>query len=124
MATILLASNDAGFRDILEAEILAEGFETVTCLNGVEVTESALASVPMLALLDTSLEIFNGIETCAMLRSDPEIPNHMPIYLVTDDNIDSRIIEKCGATGLLKKTHGSNEIRDLLARHIGLQFLG
>ena len=117
MATVLFASNDAELHALFEAEISGEGHEVVWAVDGQEACELALDRSPDMAFLDMRLDVFSGPEACNMLREDPEVPDAMPIYLLTDDDLDPHTIEKVRATGLFPKTHGAFALRELLARY-------
>jgi CheY-like chemotaxis protein len=116
MARILLATGDAALQTILEAELGGEGHEVTWVTDGKEAYDTALASVPDLVFLDLSLPIFNGLETCVMMREDPELPPRMPIVLVTDEEVNVRLLEKYRVTELFPKTHAAHELCDLAVK--------
>lgn len=117
MATILLASEDARCTDMLAAELGAEGHRVISAGTGQEAYEAALAESPALVFLDMTLAVFNGLETCRMLRDDPAVPPKLPIYLLIGAPLDPRTVEKAGLSGCFPKTHETQQVRDLLAAH-------
>jgi CheY-like chemotaxis protein len=117
MATILLASGNGRCIELLTAELEAEGHRVVAADTGHEAYESAIAELPELVFLDASLAVFDGLETCQMLRNDPAVPPKLPIYLLTDAPLDPRIVERTGLTGCISRVHDTQIVRDLLAAH-------
>lgn len=119
MAKILVASEDLMAQDQIVATIEAEGYETVTAINGLEAQEVALAEQPDLILLEPNLSVFNGFETALAIREDPEIPNEVPIVMITDEAVDPRKVDRFKITELFPKTHGSVHLRDMVVRLLG-----
>jgi len=118
MANILLATGDTRLYDVLSAEIMAEGHTIIWVADGQQAYEQTLTGDPGLVLLDLNLPVFNALELCGMLRGDPGVPPALPVFLLTDEDIEVHRLEKSRATGLFPKTHGVHELRDLLAAQI------
>lgn len=123
MANILLATSDADLQSIIEAEVTALGYDLVWATDGLGAYDEALSAAPMLVLLDRRLEVFDGLEVCRRLREDPEVPDHLPVFLLTDEDLDPHTIEKARLTGIFPKTHGALETADLLAKYAALEFI-
>ena len=119
MAIILLATGDTTAYDIFSAEISGEGHELVWAIDGQEAYDLALENMPDLALLDLSLPIFNAFETCELLRNDPDFPPHLPVFILTDEDLSAKQLEGARATGAFPKTHLAQELRDVLVDHLG-----
>lgn len=124
MARIVIASQDVGVLAILTAEVEAEGHEVIEAMNGQDALDAATTRDVDFLFLDLALPIFNGIETCQLLRSDPTLPPNLPIILVTDEDVAPRTRERAHVTTILSKTHHVHEVRDLLARHLGANARG
>jgi len=118
MATILVAGGDAAFNSALSAVLTAEGHDVVVAADGAEACERATDAAPDLVFLDASLPVFDGLETCARLRSDPEVSPSLPIVLVTPTAINNRKLDAAGVTTCLFKHQGVTEVRDLLAKYL------
>jgi DNA-binding response OmpR family regulator len=116
MAKILLATGDSALQSILEAELTGDGHELNWVTDGKEACDTALTLLPDVVFLDLTLPIFNGLETCVMMREDPELPARMPIILITDEEVNVRLLEKNRVTELFPKTHSANELRDLVVK--------
>lgn len=116
MARILLAGSDSASVDALAAELASEGHEARIALTGQEAYELALEISPDLVILETALPVFNGFETCQMIRNDPAIPPTLPVVLLSSVEPDRRQMEKVGATESLSKAHRAGDLRELLSR--------
>ena len=119
MAKILVAGEDMRVQDQMVATIEAEGYATVTANDGFEAQESALRERPDLILLEAKMAVFNGFETAAALREDPDIGAEIPIVLITDEDVDPHKIERCQITEVFPKTHGSIQFLDMVIRLLG-----
>jgi len=83
------------------------------------VIAAGVAAKPVdLALLDTRLATFSGFEVCEMLRADPGVPHELPIFLLSDDEVNPHVRLHIGATGVFPKTHGAHELQELLSSHL------
>lgn len=117
MATILLATEDNRCADVFAAELESAGHRVISAITGQEAYERTTADAPELVFVDTNLAIFNGFETCRILRADPAVTPQLPIYLLTETPVDPRLVEKAGLTGCFPKAHDTCVVRDLLAAH-------
>ncbi len=119
MAKILLATSDTGLYDILAAEITGEGYALLWAVDGQDAYEQCLAEQPDLMLLDVNTTVFNGFEVCEMLRGDPDVPERLPVLLLTDDEVNPRTLEKLAASACFPKNHLAQELTDALVKHLG-----
>ncbi|HPO15370.1 MAG TPA: response regulator [Candidatus Hydrogenedentes bacterium] len=118
MAVILIATPDATLQSIFAAEINAQGHALLWALDGKEACDLVLSDQPQLVFLDPTLPIFNAFETCRLLRDDPQSPPGLPIIILSDDDVDSRRLNKCQATACFPKTHLENDLRDLIVKYL------
>ena len=79
---ILIVDDNEANRDILEARLLAHGYELMQAADGEEALEAARQHLPDLILLDVMMPKLDGIEVCRRLKGDATLP-FMPIILVT-----------------------------------------
>lgn len=121
MGRILIASSDHGLVEILSAELAGEGHEVECAYDGQDAYSLALAGNPDVVFLEVSLPVFNGYETCRMLRGDPDIPSTLPIIFLTTPDADRKAMQKAGATDYLPKQHEARELRELLTRHLSAE---
>lgn len=118
MGTILLACDDIGFEALVMAELEGCGHSVVVAHAGYEVMELAPSIQPDMVMLTPALPVFDGFEVTRRLREDPDIPPRLPIIMIAAAPIESRTIEKAGATEVLLTTHNAADIADLLARYL------
>ncbi len=116
MATIVIATGDAALYSTLSAEIEGQGHAVEWATDGKDAHEAVLASQPALVFLDLTLTVFNGLETAAMLRGDPDVAAELPILLLTDDDLNPHEVEAAGLTALFPKAHGEYELRECLSQ--------
>ena len=115
MATILIATEDSLAYGVLSAEIEGEGFEVLWAQDGYEAIELTRAQKPSAVFMESKLSIFNGFEVAETLRSDPDVPADLPIYLYEDDAVEPHRFEQAGFTAQFLKKHAYQDIREILA---------
>lgn len=118
MAKIVVACEDEVVRATLCAEIDGERHEVLDVYDGYEAYQRTLDDQPDLVILDAVLPVFSGLETCDMIRADPEIAAELPIIFLLSEDTNIRTLEKAGATDYLPRAHGIHELRDLLAKYL------
>lgn len=119
MAKILIAGEDLAAIMNVEGTVEGEGHEVFSETNGLDAHQTALAQQVDLVFLEVSIPVYNGFETCAMIREDPEIDSNLPIVFLTTDPVDAKKMEEVGATDQLPKNHLSVELQEMLVRHLG-----
>jgi adenylate cyclase len=67
---------------LLEAVLVANGYEVVSAANGGEALEAVAAQQPDLVLLDVLMPVLDGYEVCRRLRADPATAV-LPVVMVT-----------------------------------------
>jgi len=114
MALIVLAGEDFAVLQQIQSSLEGDGYEVLSVASGLDAHASVIEHQAVLAILETTIPVFNGFETCRMIREDPEAPANIPIVLLSADTIDARKMEETGATAQLPKNHSSAELRDLI----------
>jgi DNA-binding response OmpR family regulator len=79
---ILVVDDNETNRDILEARLMANGYEVLHAGDGEQALEMATRHRPDIILLDIMMPKINGIEVCRRLKGDTSLP-FIPIVLVT-----------------------------------------
>ena len=118
MATILIAGEDTGCLAVLESELSAEGHEVITATNGQDAYDRTLTAAPDAVILELNMPVFNGYETCRLLRDDPDVPPALPIIFLTTADVNERAMDKVGPTDRLAKHHQACELRELLSKYL------
>lgn len=118
MSTILYAGCDDAAR--LEIAALAEGFghTIVHAQTGQEAYEVVLETAPDLAILDANLAVYSGFDLCLMLRGDPEVSQELPIFIRSTEEVSSKRLDECEATGCLKAGMSSHEVQELFVGNL------
>jgi CheY-like chemotaxis protein len=115
MANILVACEDEAGSHILHAELAALGHRVFMAATGRDAMEAALKEDADAAFLSATLPIFDGYETCRLMRDDPDFAPGLPIVIVSGEPRDARRLERCGASGFLSSRHESWELAEMLS---------
>jgi signal transduction histidine kinase len=103
-ASILIVDDDDIVREIMRAELEADGFQVAEAVDGVEACQKCWSQLPDLVIADVVMPRMDGFALCRELRANP-ISQFVPILQATGlDDIDS--IEQAyqaGATDFIGK---------------------
>src|SRR5574338_692235 len=69
---ILIADDDADFKEILSAKLLASGFQIAEAKDGQEAIQKAKSLIPDLVIMDIQMPNVNGTEAVLEIKSTPE----------------------------------------------------
>ena len=70
-ATILIADDDEGIRELLRELLDSEGYRVQEATNGAEAIASIAANRPHAVLMDLMMPVVSGVEATAMIKRDP-----------------------------------------------------
>ena len=108
---ILIVDDEVNICELLKLELTMEGYECLTAFDGSEALEKFEIFDPHLVLLDIMLPHMSGIEVCAAMTSQRNIP---VIMLTAKIETDDKILGlKTGADDYITKPFDTGE---LLAR--------
>jgi len=116
MDIVILATSDAETGATFSAELEGLGYQAEWALDGFDACVAAVQLQPVAVILDRHLGVHTGLESAKRLREDPDIPPMLPIILISDDDLDTHILEKAGVTEVIGKTHSLHELQELLSR--------
>jgi DNA-binding response OmpR family regulator len=85
---ILLVDDENNIVTILEARLMANGYDVVTASDGQEGLAKARSEKPDLIILDIMLPKLDGYKVCRMLKFDDQY-KHIPIILFSARTQDS-----------------------------------
>ena len=68
---ILIVEDEQDILQLITFHLQAEGFATLTALNGIKGLELAKEQIPDIILLDLMLPGMDGLEVCKTLKRDP-----------------------------------------------------
>ncbi|HTC95826.1 MAG TPA: response regulator [Terriglobales bacterium] len=108
---ILLAEDDANYRELIEETLQSAGFEVLSSKDGIRALLHGFSHPVDLAILDIMMPRTNGLAVCRKLRSNPDtatIPIVVMSGLTTKE--DQRRAREAGANIFLSKPFSSDEL--------------
>jgi two-component system alkaline phosphatase synthesis response regulator PhoP len=101
---ILIADDEPDILEIIQFNLIAEGYEVITAKNGDEAIEQAKKHLPDLIILDVMMPGKNGLDTCNILRMQSIFKETLIIFLsaLSDEGTEIRGLES-GADDYLTK---------------------
>lgn len=78
---ILLVDDEADILELLKYNLIKEGYDVKTALDGIKGVEIAKTFLPELIILDIMMPKQDGVETCRQIREIPELVNAFVIFL-------------------------------------------
>lgn len=108
---VLIVEDDQTMLGVLKYNLLKEGYDVITAVDGVQAVEVARSEKPELIVLDIMLPKLDGLEVCRILRKEMTVP----ILMLTakTEEIDKVVGLEIGADDYVIKPFS---MRELLAR--------
>jgi len=118
---ILVADDEHNIRHILDFSLHAEGFTVLSAENGEQALELARSHNPDLIILDDMMPGKGGIETCRVLKKDPQTAN-IPVVLLTAraTPTDRKVGEQAGAAEYITKPFSPQKVIDTVHGLLGV----
>jgi two-component system alkaline phosphatase synthesis response regulator PhoP len=88
---VLVADDEADIREIIEYNLIREGYQVQTAKDGNEALTKARSFKPDLIILDIMMPYKNGVEVCEILRSQSDFQQTMIIFLTARSDESSQI---------------------------------
>ena len=103
-ASILIVDDDDIVREIMRAELEADGFQIFEAGDGVEACKSCWSRLPDLVIADVVMPRMDGFTLCRELRANP-VSQFVPILQATglDDVVSIEKAYEAGATDFIGK---------------------
>ena len=100
--------------ELLQSVLDAEGFRTLTAVDGPSARRISMAEDPDLILLDVMMPGESGLDTCAWLKSEPKTAEIPIIFLSALNDVKSKVqgLKAGGVDYVSKPVHGE----EVLAR--------
>lgn len=70
--SIVIVEDDASLAEVLDYNLLQEGYDTKCARDGQQGLREIRATMPDLVVLDLMLPLIDGLEICRQLRADPD----------------------------------------------------
>ena len=111
---IVVVEDETDIRELIAHNLIRDGFEVETVLDGEKALQLIRDTLPDLILLDLMIPLLDGLEVCKALKKD-EATSQIPIIMVTAKGEESDIVLGLGlgADDYLSKPFSPKE---LLAR--------
>lgn len=108
---ILVIEDDPATSRLVDYSLRHEGYQVITCSNGLEGIRKAQSENPDLVILDVMLPGMDGFEICNRLKHDPATSS-LPILMFSAkaQEIDKEMGAKVGADDYLTKPSAPSEI--------------
>lgn len=108
MKKILVVDDEKPISDIIQFNLVKEGFEVVTAFDGEEAINQFANEKPDLILLDLMLPKVDGLEVCRQIRKTSDVP----IIMLTakDSEIDKVLGLELGADDYITKPFSNREL--------------
>jgi two-component system alkaline phosphatase synthesis response regulator PhoP len=88
---ILIADDEPDILEIIQYNLVKEGYEVVTARDGDEALGKAKLNKPDLIILDIMMPKKNGVEVCELLRMQPAFKETLIIFLTALNDETSHI---------------------------------
>lgn len=88
---ILIADDEPDILEIIQYNLVREGYSVTTARDGDEALTKAKQLQPDLIILDIMMPKKNGVEVCEILRSQPAFKNTLIIFLTALSDEESHI---------------------------------
>lgn len=119
MAKIMLVEDDNNLREIYQARLIAEGYETVAAKDGEEALAMAVKEKPDLIIADVMMPKISGFDMLDILRSTPETKNTKVVMMTAlSEAEDRQRADKLGADRYLVKSQVTLEDVARTAREV------
>ena len=104
MTKILLVDDDPNTTQLLEAILSKEGYQVRSVNDSRIALKAAEVLVPDLILLDLMMPVMSGIDTCKILRSNPNFEKTPVLFFTALGDIKSKFAAyEAGATDFFTK---------------------
>ncbi|MFT5955818.1 MAG: two-component system alkaline phosphatase synthesis response regulator PhoP, partial [Cyclobacteriaceae bacterium] len=78
---ILVVDDEGDILELLKYNLVKEGYDVKTAIDGIKGVDIANSFLPDLIILDIMMPKQDGVETCRQLRENPELANSFIIFL-------------------------------------------
>lgn len=125
-ATILVVDDEEDIRELIELNLVREGYKVLSCETGEQALEIAGSKLPSLIILDLMLPGIDGLEVCRKLKSDLKT-EHIPIVMLTAKGEEADIVTglELGADDYITKPFSGKvliaRIRRILRKEVTYQ---
>lgn len=117
--TILLVDDVDFFLELMQRYLQKTPVEMLTASSGREAIEKALAHAPDVICMDVSMPELNGVQTCAEIKSHPQLKDTPIILLYNPENAaETQLVAEAVCEETLTKPLLREEFLTLMHRHL------
>ena len=119
---ILIADDEPDILEVLQYNLVREGYEVTTAKDGEDALIKAKSTHPDLIILDVMLEDINGQAVCELIRRDPTMADIKIICIsgmVEEDKIQQ--LREAGADDFLHKPIDIDELVRRVCRLLDME---
>lgn len=91
-ASILVVEDDSALAEVLEYNLIQEGYETRSARDGQQGLREIRADAPDLVVLDLMLPMIDGLEVCRQLRADPQTSGLLVLMLTARSEESDQLV--------------------------------
>jgi DNA-binding response OmpR family regulator len=84
---VLIAADDHVIRQLIAANLILEGFDVATAVDGRDCLEKALAISPDIVVLDVSMPRVDGLQTAVQLRKSPDASRIKVVLIIAREDL-------------------------------------
>ena len=88
---ILLVDDELDILEIVGYNLLQEGYQVITAVNGKEAVLKAKKELPNLIIMDVMMPEMDGMEACELIRKIPELSNVIITFLTARNEDYSQV---------------------------------
>lgn len=112
--TVLIVDDEIHIQELIKFNLTKNGFDVITCGDGIEALKIVENEKPDIILLDLMLPGMDGLEVCKKIRRTPGIED-IPIIMITakGEELDKILGLELGADDYITKPFS---VRELVAR--------
>ena len=117
MSRVLVIDDDKDVLEVVRLALNTKGYEVLTTFQAGETFKKIAEFKPDVLLLDVYLGLFNGIDVCNELKSNPATKD-IPIIMFSANNDPELVFKKSRADGFISKPFNIHHLADVIEQHV------
>ena len=117
MKRILVVDDDKDVLEVVRLTLKAKGYDVLTIFQAGETFKKIAEFKPDVLLLDVYLGLFNGIDVCNELKSNP-LTKDIPVIMFSANNDPELVFKKCKADAFVSKPFNIHHLAGVIEQHL------
>jgi CheY-like chemotaxis protein len=117
MKRILVVDDDKDVLEVVRLTLKAKGYDVLTIFQAGETFKKIAEFRPDILLLDVYLGLFNGIDVCNELKSNP-LTRDIPVIMFSANNDPELVLKKCKADAFISKPFNIHYLAEVIEQHM------